>query len=286
MVEPIGGILMKRPKDAFRSQQYLDDNFQYYGYLEPPNLEVAIEEYHNFESIIKEFTQKIYHLPFDERAGMDSIYTHDPVKITKKGAIYFQMSKELRRGESEAARDFLESAGVPTLGSIDGEGRMEGGDVVWLSERVVAIGRGYRTNDEGIRQFKEIMKDQLDEVIVVPLPHGEGESACLHLMSIISMIDHDLAVVYAKYMPVFFREYLLNKGIKLIGTNEYEYDYLGTNVLALSKKKCILLGGNDIMEKSLEDAGMEVYMYHGRNISFLGTGGPTCLTNPIFRGSR
>ena len=285
MVKPIGGVLIKSPADAFRNQRYLDENYKAYGFFEAPDIEKVFEEFEAFEEILKQNVPEIYYLPFDENAGMDSIYTHDTVKITKKGAVYFPMGKKLRRGEPAATRAFLESIGVPTLGAIEGEGKMEGGDVVWLSERAVAIGRGYRTNDEGIRQFREIAGDLIDEVIAVPLPHGEGQEACLHLMSIISMVDDDLAVVYSKYMPVFFREYLIDCGIELIETDDAEFDYLGSNVLALGNRKCVILDGNAGVMQALEKAGAEVFSYPGRNLSYFGTGGPTCLTCPIVRGS-
>ena len=127
---------------------------------------------------------------------------------------------------------------------------MEGGDVVWLDERTVAIGRGYRTNDEGIRQFRELTKDFVERFIVVPMPHGEGEDACLHLMSVISMVDRDLAVVYSKFMPVFFRELLLERGIKLLEVDDEEYERLGSNVLALAPRVCLALGGNPRIKAS------------------------------------
>ena len=285
MVGPIRGVLIKKPADAFRNQKYLDENYLAYGYLEPPDIEKVFEEFEIFEDILKQNVPEIYYLPFDEKAGMDSIYTHDTVKITSEGAVYFPMGKKLRQGEPPATRAFLESIGVPTLGAVKGEGRMEGGDVVWLGGRTVAIGRGYRTSYEGIRQFKEIMGDTVDEIIVVPLPHGEGPEACLHLMSIISMVDDDLAVVYSKYMPVNFREYLLGRGIELIETDGDEYESLGSNVLALGNRKCLVLDGNPKVRKALEEAGAEVFAYPGRNLSYFGTGGPTCLTCPILRES-
>ena len=284
MVKPAGGILIKRPADAFRDQRYLDENYKEYGYLEAPDMDEVLKEFEAFEEILKQNVPEIYYLPYDENAGLDSIYTHDTVKVTNNGAVYFPMGKELRRGEPPATRAYLESIGIPTLGSIRGEGRMEGGDVVWMGERTMAIGRGYRTNDEGIQQLMDILYGMIDEAIVVPLPHGEGPEACLHLMSLISMVDDDLAVVYSKYMPVFFREYLLDRGIELIETDDDEYDYLGSNVLALGGRKCVVLDGNPKVRKALEKAGAEVFAYPGRNLSYYGTGGPTCLTCPILRG--
>jgi N-dimethylarginine dimethylaminohydrolase len=283
MIGKLNAVLIKTPDHAFRSQEYLNEEFEAYGYLGCPDLDKVREEYIAFEAILKQNVENIYYLPFHEDAGMDSIYTHDTVKITKKGAIYFPMGKKLRQGEPPATRNYLESIGIPTLGAIGGKGRMEGGDVVWMDERTVAIGRGYRTNEEGIRQFREIAGDLIDEIITVPMPHGEGEDACLHLMSIISMVDKDLAVVYSKYMPVFFREYLLKKGIRLIEVPDDEYDYLGSNVLALGDRKCVVLQGNPKTKAALLDAGAVVFEYPGRDLSYFGTGGPTCLTCPLHR---
>lgn len=283
MIGTIESILIKHPKEAFISQAHLNKHYKEFNYIGCPDYAKVLEEYKTFEKAIKEHVKNIYYLPQNDSTGLDSIYTHDTLKITHKGAIYFPMGKKLRKGEPDATRAYLESIGIPTLGFIQGEGKMEGGDVVWLDEKTIAVGRGYRTNDEGIRQLREIVKDLAIEVIEVPMPHGDGEDACLHLMSIISLVDKDLAVVYSKYMPVFFREYLLQRGIELIEVPDDEYDYLGSNVLALAPRKCLMLKGNPITKENLVKAGAEVYEYEGHELSFRGTGGPTCLTCPIFR---
>jgi len=142
MVKPVGGILLKKPPDAFRDQKYLNEYYSDYGYIEAPDLEKVLEEYDVFETILKKNVPEIYYLPFDEKAGMDSIYTHDTVKITNNGAVYLSMGKELRRGEPAATRAYLESVGVPTLGVIGGRGRMEGGDGVQIIRMEGAPGGG------------------------------------------------------------------------------------------------------------------------------------------------
>lgn len=283
MVGKIESILIKKPEQAFISQENLNKTWEEFKYFGCPDYETVLKEYAVFEKYIKENVENVYYLPQDERTGLDSIYTHDPLKITKKGAIYFPMGKALRSKEYLATKAYLESIGVPTLGEIKAPGKMEGGDVLWIDEKTVAIGRGYRTNDEGIRQFKELTKDIVDEYIIVPMPHGEGEDACLHLMSIISFVDTDKAVVYSKFMPVFFREYLLEKGFMLIEADDDEYDYLGTNLLALEPGKVILIKGCSKIEKKLKDLGLTVMTYEGKELSYRGTGGPTCLTCPITR---
>lgn len=283
MVNKIQSVLIKRPSEAFISQENLNNSYEKFRYFGCPDYEKSITEYRNFENIITENIENVYYLPKDDRTGLDSIYTHDPLKITQKGAIYFPMGKVLRSKEYEATEEILKSLGIPTLGYIKSPGKMEGGDVVWLDEKTVAIGRGYRTNDEGIRQFKELVKDFVDDFIIVPMPHGDGEDACLHLMSIISMVAEDLAVVYSKYMPVFFRELLIARGIKLIEVSDKEYDYLGSNVLALAPRVCIILDGNPEIKQKLLNEGCTVYTYEGHEMSYKGTGGPTCLTCPILR---
>lgn len=283
MVDKITDIMIKRPIDAYKNQDFINENYEACKYYGIPDMEKCIKEYEVFEKILKDNIENVWYLPKDEITNLDSIYAHDSLKITKKGAIYFNMTKDVRKNEAKAAEEYLKSIGVPTLGYIKEPGRMEGGDVLWLDDKTVAIGLGYRTNEEGIRQFTELTKDFIDEVITVPLPHAVGDGEVLHLMSLISPIDDNLAVVYSKYMPVFFREMLLEKGIELLEVDDDEYEYLGCNVLTLSPRVCVLIEGIPKIQKKLEDAGCKVYTYPGEEISIKGTGGATCFTCPINR---
>lgn len=286
MFEKIETILIKHPKDAFINQNHLNDHWKVFGYTGPPDFVKACEEFSKFEQVIREWVPEVLYLPRDKQVGIDSIYTHDSVKITRYGAVYFPMGKRLREPETLAMQSYLESINIKTLGHIKGKGKMEGGDIVWLDEHSVAIGLGYRTNQEGIDQFMELTRDFIKEIVIVPLPHAEGPAACLHLMSLISMIDHDLAVVYLEYMPVFFKEILERRGMTLVDVSKEEYFRLGSNVLALGPRKCLMLKGNLKTENRLKQLGAEVHLYPGDELSIKGTGGPTCLTQPIFRTSQ
>ncbi len=283
MVDKITDIMIKRPQEAFKNQDFINENYEACKYYGIPDMKKSIKEYEVFENILKENVENIWYLPEDNITNLDSIYAHDSLKITKKGAIYFNMTKDVRKNESIASEEFLKSIGVETLGYIKEPGRMEGGDVLWLDDKTVAIGLSYRTNEEGIRQFKELTKDFIDEVITVPLPHGVGDGEVLHLMSLISPVDEKLAVVYSKYMPVFFRELLIEKGIELLEVDDDEYEYLGCNVLTLAPKVCVLIDGIPKIQRKLEDAGCRVYTYPGEEISIKGTGGATCFTSPLNR---
>lgn len=283
MYKKINRILVKHPKDAFLSQGSLAENWKKFNYLSEPDYESAVEEFTVFENILKENVEHIDYLEQSNNVGLDSIYTHDSLKVTSRGAIFFNTGKVLRQKEAFETEKKLSALSIPTLGWITSPGKMEGGDVVWLDEKTVAIGLGYRTNLEGIEQFKALTKDFIDEYFIVPMPHGDGEDECLHLMSVISIVDKDLAVVYSRYMPVFFRQYLIEKSFELIEVNDREYDNLGSNVLALGPRVCVLLQGNDDIKNKLEKHGCKLYFYPGKNVSIQGTGGPTCLTCPVLR---
>jgi N-dimethylarginine dimethylaminohydrolase len=193
------------------------------------------------------------------------------------------MGKQQRRGEPAAVGDALRSLGIPVLGSIEGEGLLEGGDVVWLAPDTLAVGRGYRTNDEGIRQLRELLGDSIRELLVVPLPHWRGSGDVFHLMSILSPLDLDLALVYSPLLPVTFRQALLQRGIELVEVAEEEFEAMAGNVLALAPRRCAMMQGHPITKGRLEDAGVEVLTYAGGEISAKGCGGPTCLTRPLLR---
>jgi N-dimethylarginine dimethylaminohydrolase len=192
------------------------------------------------------------------------------------------MGKRARQHEPAAQGRFFESLGLPIAGVIDPPGQIEGGDVVWFDERTVAVGHGYRTTDAGIAQLRAVL-DPAVEVVVVPLPHYRGPDDVFHLMSIISPVDADLAAVYSPLMPVPFREWLLDRGLRLVEVPDQEFATMGANVLALAPRRVVMLDGNPMTRARLEAAGAEVLVYDGSEISVKGGGGPTCLTRPLAR---
>ena len=283
MVTPIKRLLLKRPSEAFRDQANVDRQWQELNYLGCPNYQKALAEYEKLVGLLKQVIPEIDYLPTNPQTTLDSIYVHDPVIVTNKGAILCNMGKAARQSEPRAVGAYLSEIGVPVLGAISGDGKLEGGDVVWIDERTLAVGQGYRTNAEGIRQLKELTKDFVQELLIVPLPHWQGPNDVLHLMSLISPIDHDLAVVYSPLLPVPFRQWLLKRGIKLLEVPNSEYETMACNVLAVAPRKCIMLSGNPQTKRKLEKEGAEAWEYIGEEISKKGAGGPTCLTRPILR---
>ncbi len=283
MVKPIKRMLLKHPKDAFVSAANIAAQWKELNYLGAPDLAKALDEYEFFVSLLAKTIPELICLPPHARTGLDSVYVHDPVIVTERGAILGRMGKEQRQGEPTAIGEYLPQIGVPILGRISGSGRLEGGDVVWVDDRTLAVGRGYRTNAEGIRQLRDLTAEFVDEVVPVPLPHWNGPADVLHLMSFLSPIDDDLSLVYSHLMPVPFREWLLARGIKLVEVPDEEFETMACNVLAVAPRRCIMLDGNPCTRKLLEAEGVEVNVFRGDEICAKGAGGPTCLTRPILR---
>ena len=275
-------LLVKHARDAFRSQRDCDQQWRDLNFTEAPDYAAALGEYEAFVAAVSANGAEVVRLPADARVGLDSIYVRDAALVSDRGVILCNMGKPQRATDPSVQGETYRALGVPVLGAIEAPGQIEGGDVVWFDERTVAVGRGYRTNDEGIRQFAALLGAGVD-VIPVPLPHYRGPSDVFHLMSIISPVDRDLAVVYSPLMPVPFREWLVARGIRLVEVPDEEFDSMGANVLAIAPRRCVMVAGNPVTRARLEAAGAVVVEYTGRDISVKGGGGPTCLTRPLAR---
>jgi len=278
MVAPLRRVLVRRPDEAFGGADP-----ERWHYTTRPDLEEARREHDALVELLRGAGAEVidHSAPQPDRA--DSIFVFDPVLITERGAILLKMGKALRRGEEEALGRRLEEIGVPTLGALRGEATAEGGDLLWLDRHTLAAGQGFRTNAEGLRQLREILAPLDVEVVPVELPYFGGPEACLHLLSLISLLDDDLAVVYPPLLPVSFWRLLRDRGIRLIEVPEEEFATQAPNVLAFEPRKLLMLEGNPITRKRLEEAGCEVLTYRGREISLKAEGGPTCLTRPVLR---
>jgi N-dimethylarginine dimethylaminohydrolase len=282
-VGKIEKILLKHPGDAFINQENINAQWEQLNYFGCPDYDLAKSEYESFIELLKRDVSEIHFLPQSGKTGLDSVYVHDPVIVTEKGAILCSMGKQARRGEAAAVAEYLAELDIRIVGAITGEGRLEGGDLLWLGGRTLAVGLGYRTNEDGIRQLKELTDDIIDEFMVVPLPHWSGPDNVLHLMSLISPVDYDLAVVYSRLLPVPFRRWLIDRGMKLIEVPDSEFATMACNVLAVAPRKCIVLSGSPITKRMLEDEGVEVRKFQGEEICRKGAGGATCLTRPLLR---
>jgi N-dimethylarginine dimethylaminohydrolase len=279
-VGALQSVLLKHARDAFRDAAAVEAAWRALNYLAPPGRAAA--EYDRFAALLEEAGACIQWMPADDVTGLDSLYVRDASIPSGAGMILCNMGKAARATEPAAQAAAFREFGIPVAGAVTGAGKIEGGDVVWLDQKTLAVGRGYRTNDEGIRQVREMLGEGV-EVVVAPLPHWRGPADVFHLMSILSPIDRDLALVYSALLPVPFREVLLALGFDLVEVPEEEFESMGCNVLALGPRRCLMLDGNPITRKRLEQAGAQVAVFTGDEICRKGSGGPTCLTRPILR---
>lgn len=280
-VGPWTRILVCHPRDAFATDAKIAREWRALNFTAAPDLVRAIAQYDAFLDLLTWAGAPIAIHQAPSHLSLDAIYVRDASIMTAHGAVLCRMGKPQREHEPAALAETYKALGIPVIGQIVAPGKLEGGDFTWLGPRVGAVGRGYRTNDDGIRQLRGLLGDSIDELIVVPLPHYRGPGDVFHLMSIISPVDRDLAVVYSPLMPVPFRERLLELGYTLVEVPDSEFDTMGANVFAAAPRRCVMVDGNPVTRAALERAGAEVRVYDGADISLKGGGGPTCLTRPI-----
>jgi N-dimethylarginine dimethylaminohydrolase len=275
MSAPLRDVLVKRPGEAFG--RAFDDPA--HGYLYPVDLEVARREHDVFVDVLAGLGPTV-HVLEEETDDPDLIYTFDPLLITDRGTIQLRPGKPNRQGEPDVLERWTQAAGIPTLGRIEEPGTVEGGDTFWLRPDLFCIGRTLRTNATGVAQLADLIGG---DVRVFDLPFWKGPAELVHLMSVISPVADDIAVVYMPLLPVGLWELLLDLDIRLVSVPDEEFPTLGCNVLAVRPGVVMIAEGNPVTAGALAAADCEVHTYPATQIGINGSGGPTCMTRPILR---
>lgn len=275
MTAPLRRVLVRRPSPAAVSR------WREYGWRAAPDPVGIAEEHEAFAAVLEDAgVEIVVGEPLD--SALDAVYVHDPAAVTSAGAVLLRPGKELRRVEVDAIERDLLAAGVEVIARLEGDELAEGGDMLWLDETTLVVGRGYRTNDAGIAALRRALPHV--DVISVDLPHYHGRGEVMHLLSLVSPLADDLAVVYPPLMPVRLVELLDERGVGFIEVPDGEFETMACNVLALAPRVAVALDGNPETQRRLEAAGVDVLLYSGDELSRKGDGGPTCLTRPLLRG--
>ena len=272
---PLRDVLVHRPGAAFGAA--FDEPA--HGFLHPVDLPLAQREHDAFTALLEELGVRVHRLEA-EASSPDLVYTYDPLLVTDAGAIPLRPGKPNRAGEPAIMEAWMREAGVPMVGRIEEPGTIEGGDAVWLREGLLCIGRTLRTNDAGARQLASLVDA---DARIFDLPYWRGPEELVHLMSVISPVADDLAVVFRPLLPVGLWHLLEELFIRVVDVPEEEYPTLGCNVLAVRPGIVVVADGNPITRRALEAAGCEVHAYPAREIGINGSGGPTCMTRAIRR---
>jgi dimethylargininase len=282
MAAPLRRVLVCSPKAAGwggANQPWHD-----LGYFHEPDEELAEAQHERLVEVLESVGAEVLFLSADETLGLDAVYTHDASFPTDRGLVLMHPGKTARRGEASRHELLFESLGVPILGRIEPPGSTEGGDIVWLDAETILIGEGYRTNAEGIDQLRKLVAPMGVDVRKAPLPHGLGPGACLHLMSLMSVLDEKVMLVDIPWLAVETVRHLEKRGFQLVEIDASERDSLACNVLALGNRKLLAIEVNEKTNSRLEEEGFEVLTFAGSEVSANGSGGPTCLTRPFLRG--
>lgn len=252
------------------------------GYLHPINFGVAREQHEELRRALEEAGVEVVELD-GSGLSLDAVYAHDASFMTDDGAICLNMGKAARGGEPARHREFYRQLAVPVAGEIRPPGTVEAGDMVWLDDKTLLVGRGYRTNGAGIEQLRALPGEQGVEVVAAPLPHGGGPGCCLHLMSLMSMLDEGTVLVDLPWLAAETVQLLCERGLRFVEIDACERDTLACNVLALGDKRLLAIAENERTNERLREAGFQVLTFGASEIGINGGGGPTCLTRPIWR---
>ena len=251
-----------------------------YGWRAAPDVTAAAAEHEAFCAILEAAGAQVV-VSHHDPGNPDAIYVYDPVLVGDDGAVLLRPGKDGRRSEPAALAASLTAAGVPLAAELSDPAFAECGDTVWLDEETLLVGIGYRTNEAAL----PALADAFPSVDLVPfdLPHWNGRGEVMHLMSFVSPLDRDLALVYPRIAPVRLLELLAERGIAVVEVPDEEFETQGPNVLALAPRRALALDGNAETRRRMEHAGVDVAVYRGEEISRKGDGGPTCLTRPLLR---
>lgn len=274
MVAPLRRVAVRPPAPG--------SDFARAHWAQPLDVELLLDQHAQFTGTLQRLGCEVIELPALEGLP-DSCFVYDPAFVIGDGVIQFRAAKPVRVGEPERLCADLGAAGVPTVGELMGGATADGGDMFWLDDSTLAIGRSYRTNAEAVIQVSEILRPRGMRVEVYDVPHDQGPEWCLHLMSVVSPVREDLAVVYERLAPVAMLEELRRRGFELLPIPEEDWLTLGCNVLAVEPGVVVIASGNEATAEALAARGCEVHVYAASEIS-KGEGGPTCLTRPILRG--
>jgi N-dimethylarginine dimethylaminohydrolase len=255
--------------------------WQAYGWRAAPDVAAAQAEHEALCAVLEEAGAEVVVSEHDA-GNPDAIYTYDPTLVGRDGAVLLRPGKEGRRREPESTVPVLERADVPVVGRIGATATVEGGDTVWLDETTLLVGVGYRTSPAAADALRGVFPGT--EIVAFDLPHWNGAAEVMHLMSLLSPLDRDLALVYTRIAPVRLMWLLAEHGIEVVQVPDDEFETMGPNVLALGPRRALALEGNDETRRRMERKGVDVLTYRGDEISRKGDGGPTCLTRPLLRG--
>jgi N-dimethylarginine dimethylaminohydrolase len=281
MAAPLKRVLVCSPEHA--GWRGPGTSWRELGYFHAPDPDRAEAQHRKLVAELEAAGAEIHHLPRGDGLTLDAVYAHDASFPTDRGMILLHMGKPARRDEARHHERFFESLSIPILGRIEPPGLVEGGDLLWLDEETLLVGEGYRTNAEGVEQVRKLLAPLGVEVLSSALPHGPGPDACLHLMSLVSVLDEEVALVDLPWLSVPTLRELERRGLQLVPMEPSERDSLACNVLALGRKKLLALEANEKTNARLSREGFDVRTFPGSEVSANGSGGPTCLTRPFLR---
>ncbi|HRH33626.1 MAG TPA: arginine deiminase family protein [Catalimonadaceae bacterium] len=287
---------------------------------------------------VRELKRKIQHKSLNSlgehsfaiTASPNSYFMRDPAAVVQTGVISCQMKHPIRNRESFIMRMIFENHPLfkenfnllypkDTIEEAltEKHADIEGGDIIVLSSKALAIGNSERSDSEAIQEVaKEVLRDgTVERVYEVFLPKKRN---FMHLDTVFTIIDENLVVTYPDAMQAVMETRVHRKegvdanGQTILSTEvlkesilevlKKEIDYLeiihtgdgnpdyasreqwfdGANVFAIGPRRVISYNRNRHTNRALREAGVEVLTIPSSELS-RGLGGPRCMTMALDR---
>lgn len=254
-----------------------------WGWNGLPRLKKAVKEHQAFVDALTDHEVEIHRLGETEAELAEAMFVHDVGFALEGGVIVGNMHEEIRSGEEQGVTNWIVEKGWPVYHTVHGPGRFEAGNMIWLDEETVAVGRSMTTNAEGIRQIRSVLDTYGIELLEVPIFGSTESSGQTHLGLVFGMVTAELALIYPQAVPSEFLDLLRDCNIEPLTVPRREQRKMATSIVVTEPGHVILPGGNRETKRKLREEGIDVTEIDIREIR-KARGGLRGLLLPLVRG--
>ncbi|MFB6125533.1 MAG: dimethylarginine dimethylaminohydrolase family protein [Halanaeroarchaeum sp.] len=247
-----------------------------------PRQERAADEHAALVEILEEHDVTVHRLETAGENLAESLFVRDVAFAIEGGVVVGQMVEETRHGEERRVSERVVELGMPIYHTVHGPGGFEAGNMVWIDEETVAVGRSRTTNAEGIRQVRTVLDTYDVEMVEVPIFGSTQSTGQTHLALVFSMVAADLALIYPQAVPDEFVDLLHDRGIDTLEVPMREQRNRATSTVVIEPGTVLLPAGNPQTAAALREVCSTVYELSIREIAKTG-GGLKGLVLPLER---
>jgi N-dimethylarginine dimethylaminohydrolase len=271
-------VIVHEPGDEFKS--VVDPDVWSWEGL--PRQKRAAKEHADVVDVLESYGVTVHELGDPSAEMAESLFVRDVGFAIEGGLVVGKMVEETRQGEERKLTERAVDLGIPIYHTVHGPAGFEAGNLVWLDDETVAVGRSKTTTAEGIRQIRGVLDTYDIDLIEVPIFGSTESSGQTHLTLVFGMVAPDLALIYPQAVPSEFQELLSDRGIETIEVPMREQRNRVTSTVVVEPGTVLIPAGNPQTRRALAARDIEVVEMDIREIS-KALGGLKGLVLPLER---